>query len=191
MDGSIKSKVGGDTCAQARMAHHRAASCCSTHCALPPAPTHPEPFECPTQAFTEENLEFQQKILARSGLGQHTYLPPGLLKVSGATYHPAEAAAQHLVATGSLPAAGGALASEPLPPPPMRLRPAAHQAINELTMEEAMQRDSPPSYTMEMAREEFEIVMFSTVQDLLDKTGGRGRVGQGGARQGRAGLERG
>jgi 3-ketoacyl-CoA synthase len=30
------------------------------------------------QAFTPENQEFQSKILDRSGLGEETYLPPGL-----------------------------------------------------------------------------------------------------------------
>ena len=29
------------------------------------------------QKFTPESLEFQEKILTRSGLGQNTYLPPG------------------------------------------------------------------------------------------------------------------
>lgn len=29
----------------------------------------------PPQAFTPENLEFQEKVLARSGLGEETYLP--------------------------------------------------------------------------------------------------------------------
>jgi hypothetical protein len=30
------------------------------------------------QKFTPESIEFQSKILARSGLGDDTYLPPGL-----------------------------------------------------------------------------------------------------------------
>lgn len=30
---------------------------------------------------------------------------------------------------------------------------------------------NPPVITMERAREEFEVVMFNTVQDLFDKTG--------------------
>ena len=29
------------------------------------------------QTFTPESLEFQEKIIARSGLGQQTYRPPG------------------------------------------------------------------------------------------------------------------
>jgi hypothetical protein len=33
------------------------------------------------QKFTPENVEFQAKILARSGLGENTNLPPGLLTV--------------------------------------------------------------------------------------------------------------
>ena len=33
------------------------------------------------QAFTEENLAFQKKILERSGLGQDTYLPPAVLRL--------------------------------------------------------------------------------------------------------------
>jgi len=33
------------------------------------------------QRFTKESLEFQEKILARSGLGQDTYLPPGRLHI--------------------------------------------------------------------------------------------------------------
>lgn len=28
------------------------------------------------QAFTQESLDFQEKVLARSGLGEETYLPP-------------------------------------------------------------------------------------------------------------------
>ncbi|KAG6430799.1 hypothetical protein SASPL_108872 [Salvia splendens] len=31
--------------------------------------------------FTEENLEFQRKILERSGLGKKTYFPEALLRV--------------------------------------------------------------------------------------------------------------
>jgi 3-ketoacyl-CoA synthase len=54
---------------------------------------------------------FQEKILARSGLGQQTYLPPAVAC-------------------------------------------------------------SPPCPSMRTAREEFEQVMFTTVQDVLDKTGG-------------------
>jgi 3-ketoacyl-CoA synthase len=34
-----------------------------------------------TQKFTPENVEFQAKILARSGLGEETNLPPGLITV--------------------------------------------------------------------------------------------------------------
>ncbi|KAJ4958732.1 hypothetical protein NE237_025843 [Protea cynaroides] len=34
-----------------------------------------------TGCFTEENLEFQRKILERSGLGESTYLPPAVLRV--------------------------------------------------------------------------------------------------------------
>ncbi|MQM04122.1 hypothetical protein Taro_036917 [Colocasia esculenta] len=34
-----------------------------------------------TGTFTEENLEFQRKILERSGLGESTYLPPAVLNV--------------------------------------------------------------------------------------------------------------
>lgn len=30
------------------------------------------------QKFTPESIDFQSKILARSGLGDDTYLPPGL-----------------------------------------------------------------------------------------------------------------
>ncbi|MEW5317569.1 MAG: hypothetical protein WDW38_008855 [Sanguina aurantia] len=60
--------------------------------------------------FTEESLVFQSKIVARSGLGQETYLPP-------------------------------AIAANPACP------------------------------TMVTAREEFETVMFSVVEDLLKKTG--------------------
>ncbi|GAX78445.1 hypothetical protein CEUSTIGMA_g5886.t1 [Chlamydomonas eustigma] len=60
--------------------------------------------------FTEESLVFQEKIMARSGLGSNTYLPP-----------------------------------------------AVH----------AM----PPCPSMKYAREEFEHVMFSCVDDLLKKTG--------------------
>jgi 3-ketoacyl-CoA synthase len=33
------------------------------------------------QKFTPENVEFQAKILARSGLGEETNLPPGLITV--------------------------------------------------------------------------------------------------------------
>jgi hypothetical protein len=33
------------------------------------------------QKFTPESVEFQAKILARSGLGAETYLPPGLITV--------------------------------------------------------------------------------------------------------------
>lgn len=54
---------------------HTATGCCTLHsiallpCALaPPA----------RQKFTPRNVEFQAKILARSGLGDDTYLPPGL-----------------------------------------------------------------------------------------------------------------
>ncbi|KAG6706415.1 hypothetical protein I3842_07G221500 [Carya illinoinensis] len=36
---------------------------------------------CLTGTFTEENLEFQRKILERSGLGESTYLPEAVLKV--------------------------------------------------------------------------------------------------------------
>ena len=32
---------------------------------------------CMTQAFTEKSLDFQQKIIDRSGLGDETYLPDG------------------------------------------------------------------------------------------------------------------
>jgi 3-ketoacyl-CoA synthase len=34
-----------------------------------------------TGSFTDENLEFQRKILERSGLGEDTYLPPAVLQV--------------------------------------------------------------------------------------------------------------
>ncbi|KAK6912649.1 3-Oxoacyl-[acyl-carrier-protein (ACP)] synthase III, C-terminal [Dillenia turbinata] len=34
-----------------------------------------------TGSFTDENLEFQRKILERSGLGESTYLPPAVLNV--------------------------------------------------------------------------------------------------------------
>ncbi|KAI3870222.1 hypothetical protein MKW92_041917 [Papaver armeniacum] len=34
-----------------------------------------------TGSFTEQNLEFQRKILERSGLGESTYLPPAVLRV--------------------------------------------------------------------------------------------------------------
>ena len=34
-----------------------------------------------TGSFTDENLEFQRKILERSGLGEDTYLPPAVLRV--------------------------------------------------------------------------------------------------------------
>jgi hypothetical protein len=37
---------------------------------------HATPFA--PQKFTPESIEFQSKILARSGLGDDTYLPPGL-----------------------------------------------------------------------------------------------------------------
>lgn len=41
---------------------------------------------CPHfQKFTPENVEFQAKILARSGLGEDTYLPPGLQQQPPAT----------------------------------------------------------------------------------------------------------
>jgi len=38
---------------------------------LPP----PHFFSTPLQAFTQENLDFQEKVLLRSGLGEETYLP--------------------------------------------------------------------------------------------------------------------
>ena len=41
--------------------------------APPPSPLSPAP-----QKFTARNIEFQEKILARGGLGDETYLPPGL-----------------------------------------------------------------------------------------------------------------
>lgn len=65
------------------------------------------------QKFKEESLVFQEKILARSGLGQQTCLPP---------------------------------------------------AVSCL----------PPCPSMSAAREEFETVMFTTVEQLLQKTGGCG-----------------
>ena len=34
-----------------------------------------------TGSFTDDNLEFQRKILERSGLGEDTYLPPAVLRV--------------------------------------------------------------------------------------------------------------
>ncbi|XP_041020611.1 3-ketoacyl-CoA synthase 11-like [Juglans microcarpa x Juglans regia] len=36
---------------------------------------------CSTGTFTKENLEFQRKILERSGLGESTYLPESVLRV--------------------------------------------------------------------------------------------------------------
>eukprot|EP00798_Chlamydomonas_sp_ICE-L_P027100 gene27102-2324_t len=60
--------------------------------------------------FNQESLEFQEKILARSGLGQNTYLPPAV-------------------------------------------------------------QCTPPCPSITKAREEFEDVMYTTIQDLLDKTG--------------------
>ena len=34
------------------------------------------------QAFTEESMEFQRKMVANGGLGQETYLPEGALQMS-------------------------------------------------------------------------------------------------------------
>lgn len=31
------------------------------------------------QAFNQQSLEFQEKLVARGGLGEETYLPPGWL----------------------------------------------------------------------------------------------------------------
>ena len=42
---------------------------------LPPPPSSPTARH---QKFTPENVEFQAKILHRSGLGDDTYLPPGV-----------------------------------------------------------------------------------------------------------------
>jgi len=60
--------------------------------------------------FSDESLEFQEKILMRSGLGQNTYLPPAVATI-------------------------------------------------------------PPCPTMQRAREEFEVVCFTAIDDLLKKTG--------------------
>lgn len=45
-----------------------------------PCSAHPSacpcaPLSSPCQAFTQENLDFQEKVLLRSGLGEETYLP--------------------------------------------------------------------------------------------------------------------
>ena len=40
---------------------------------------------CVTQAFTEKSLDFQQKIIDRSGLGDETYLPDGASQALHAT----------------------------------------------------------------------------------------------------------
>lgn len=45
------------------------------------SPAHTISAVSALQKFTPENVEFQAKILARSGLGENTNLPPGLLTV--------------------------------------------------------------------------------------------------------------
>ena len=47
--------------------------------------THPPPTSTRAQKFTPRNVEFQSKILARSGLGDDTYLPPNLAESPPAT----------------------------------------------------------------------------------------------------------
>jgi FAE1/Type III polyketide synthase-like protein len=34
-------------------------------------------FVCYSQAYTEQSLDFMEKVLQRSGLGPETYLPDG------------------------------------------------------------------------------------------------------------------
>lgn len=63
-----------------------------------------------TGFFSEEALQFQEKLLSRTGLGEETYFPPGVLKL-------------------------------------------------------------PPSLTMEDAREESRLVLFSCLRDLFARTG--------------------
>lgn len=62
------------------------------------------------QKFTQESLDFQNRLLERSGLGEETYLPPALMKEN-------------------------------------------------------------PEINMNTAREEAELVLYTVVQDVLDKTG--------------------
>jgi hypothetical protein len=57
------------------------ASSCAPKYIQPPLispPLHNRPRTIIPQKFTPKNVEFQSKILARSGLGDDTYLPPGL-----------------------------------------------------------------------------------------------------------------
>mmetsp|Transcript_7761 Transcript_7761/g.20671 ORF Transcript_7761/g.20671 Transcript_7761/m.20671 type:complete len:559 (-) Transcript_7761:702-2378(-) len=88
-----------------------------------------------TRRFTEDSLNFQKKILERSGLGQDTMLPPAMQTMCSLDWKTLE---------------------------------LSHDPAQTLA-------SVAPRPGMKLAREEFEVVIFSTVQDLLNKTGVRAK----------------
>lgn len=135
------------------------------------------------QAFTQESLDFQEKVLARSGLGEETYLPE--CERSGRGGRGAGACSDR-GATGKVagPRQGGA--SRGAAPPQLQrpklaacprsrllrclLRPPSVPS-DPLHPAPAAIMASPPNICMESARQEANMVLFSSVEEVLKATG--------------------
>ena len=66
-------RIGVSLCLRKRQ--HRASRCHQLSCILPNS--KPPQHAVSLQTFNEQSLSFQEKLIARSGLGQETYLPDG------------------------------------------------------------------------------------------------------------------
>ncbi len=141
------------------------------------------------QAFTQESLDFQEKVLARSGLGEETYLPEcerprgwqaardalrqgcsqGLPQVPCEAQCRPAGAAEAMVPVSwpawpsmwARPLALLRRCTIPCLPPPLSLAPPPPAAI----------MASPPNISMETARQEANLVLFSSVEEVLRATG--------------------
>jgi hypothetical protein len=137
------------------------------------------------QKFTDEICEFQGKVLKRSGLGPVTYLSPSkhlerLQRLAAALAQPQPSPAQ------PSPAQPSPAQPSPAQPSPAfwccsRLSHAGSRPPPTPTPAPAAIKSDPPQLTMEAARWEFEQMVYTAVEDVLKKTGGRrgSRMGPG------------
>lgn len=145
-------------------------------CAVPCCP-------CCLQAFTQESLDFQEKVLARSGLGEETYLP-ACESAEGAWSRfqlPCWTAAVQQQVSHSVVLATPVCICPSLQacPPftqtpcdcPLNLSPPPVASLPCLACCPAAIMSQPPCINMQTAREEANLVLFSTVAEVLKATG--------------------